>query len=360
MRWPRIIRSRRTRLARHSRKSISLTIQTLEDRAVPTATPFLLSTNPSVSTTAIITTGDNIGTYQMAGIPDGLGAFDNGDGTFTVLMNHEITDIEGIAHTHNASLGIAGHGAFVDRLVIRKSDLAVLSGADQIQTIIDGTTGLPIPTGSALLNLSRLCSADLPAPTAFFNPLTGNGTTERIFMDGEETVTAIDPALGAVVGRAFAHVLTGPDNGTSYTLPVFPRSSFENLLANPATGDTTLVMADSDGGIAGQTLNRVLAYIGTKQSTGNEVERAGLTNGTTFQVAVDGVTTESRNFALGTSSLVTTGTFKLVGGSGGTTFLRPEDGAWDPNHPNDYYFVTTDQPDTDRDCVRRQVGRHRP
>src|SRR5262245_2215416 len=359
MRWPRIIRSRRTRLARHSRKSISLTIQTLEARDVPTATPFLVPTNPSVSTTAIITTGDNVGTYQMAGIPDGLGAFDNGDGTFTVLMNHELTDTEGIARTHNASLGAAGHGAYVDRLVIRKSDLAVLSGGDQIKTIIDGTTGLPIPAGSPLLNISRLCSADLPAPTAFFNPATGKGTTARIFMDGEETVTAADPALNAVVGRAFAHIVTGPNNGTSYTLPVFPRSSFEHLLANPGSGDVTLVMAQSDGGISGQTLNRVEAYVGTKQSTGTEVERAGLTNGTTFQIAVDGVTAESRLFALGTSSLVTTGTFHLASGFGGTTFLRPEDGAWDPLHPNDYYFVTTDQLDTVKDGIGSQVGRSR-
>src|SRR5262245_7164422 len=142
----------------------TLSLEALEARDVPTATPFLVPTNPSVSFAAIITTGDNVGTYQMAGTPDGLGAFDNGDGTFTVLMNHEFTDTEGIAHTHNASLGAAGKGAFVDRLVIRKSDLAVLSGGDQIKTIIDGTTGLPIPAGSPPLNLSRLRPADLAAP----------------------------------------------------------------------------------------------------------------------------------------------------------------------------------------------------
>src|SRR5262249_21378408 len=147
---------------------------------------------------------------------------------------------------------------------------------------------------------------------------------------------------------AFAHVLTGPNNHTSFTLPAFPRSSFENLLANPSTGDETLVMANSDGGITGQTLNKVEAYVGTKQYTGNEVQRAGLTNGTTYQVAVNGVTAESRNFALGTSSLVTAGTFTLVNGFGGTTFSRPEDGAWDPRNPYDYYFVTTDVLDTVR------------
>ena len=29
--------------------------------------------------------------YRMARIPDGLGAFDNGEGTITVLMSHELT-----------------------------------------------------------------------------------------------------------------------------------------------------------------------------------------------------------------------------------------------------------------------------
>lgn len=336
----------------------ALAVESLEPRDVPTATPYLIPTHTAVSTTAIITAGDTVGTYQMAGTPDGLGAFDNGDGTFTVLMNHEFTDAEGVAHTHNASLGAAGRGSFVDRLVIRKSDLAVLSGGDLIQTVI-GPDGTPYPAGSALLNISRFCSADLPAVTAFYNPATGNGTTARLFMNGEETNTAANPALNAVVGRAFAHVVTGPNAGTSYVLPTFPRSAFENLLANPASGDTTLVMADSDGGIAGQTLNKVLAYVGTKTNTGSEVARAGLLNGTTFQIAVAGVTAESRDFALGASSLVTTGTFTLAAGNGGTTFLRPEDGAWDPNHPNDYYFVTTDRLDTVKDGIGTQVGRSR-
>ena len=49
----------------------------------------------------ILSVGDQVGVKdgpagfvgqprRMAGIPDGLGAFDNGDGTMTVLMNHEL------------------------------------------------------------------------------------------------------------------------------------------------------------------------------------------------------------------------------------------------------------------------------
>src|SRR5205807_503258 len=49
----------------------------------------------------------------------------------------------------------------------------------------------------------------------------------------------------------------------------------------------------------------------------------------------------------------------------GTTFLRPEDGAWDPRNPNRYYFVTTDRNNFAADGTARdrqpvdQVGRAR-
>ncbi|MDP2161238.1 MAG: hypothetical protein Q8K02_12190, partial [Flavobacterium sp.] len=39
----------------------------------------------------IITVGETAANgYRMVGVPDGLGAIDNGDGSFTLLMNHEI------------------------------------------------------------------------------------------------------------------------------------------------------------------------------------------------------------------------------------------------------------------------------
>jgi hypothetical protein len=53
-------------------------------------TPYLLSSDSHVYTESLLTAGDSVDGYTMAGIPDGLGAFDNGNGTFTVLMNHEI------------------------------------------------------------------------------------------------------------------------------------------------------------------------------------------------------------------------------------------------------------------------------
>jgi hypothetical protein len=101
-------------------------------------------------------------------------------------------------------------------------------------------------------------------------------------------------------------------------------------------------MGNSDGGA-----NRVFMYVGTKQSTGTPVEMAGLKGGTGYgvQVQVNGanVTTETTANCFGTSSPVYSGTFTFATGgtAAGTAFLRPEDGAWDPANPADFYFVTT-------------------
>jgi hypothetical protein len=82
-----------------------------------------------IQTRSILTTGDSVGGYRMVGIPDGLGALDNGDGTFSVLMNHELPNNRGVVRAHGAV------GAFVSRWVIRKDDLSVVSGQDLIQNV---------------------------------------------------------------------------------------------------------------------------------------------------------------------------------------------------------------------------------
>src|SRR5262245_26437376 len=59
-----------------------------------------LSAASPVRTSSILTTGDSVGSYRLAGIPDGTGAFDNGDGTFTLLVNHELGNTVGITRAH--------------------------------------------------------------------------------------------------------------------------------------------------------------------------------------------------------------------------------------------------------------------
>jgi len=300
-------------------------------------TPYLLPSVPDAKFTSILTATEAVGGYKMCGTPDGLGAFDNGNGTFTVLMNHEFGNAAGAVRAHGSK------GAFVSRWVINKNDLSVVSGADLIQTVkIWNGTGYDTYNSSnpsALSAFGRFCSADLPAVSAFYNSATGLGTQERIFMNGEETGND---------GRAFGHIATGTEAGTTYQLPYLGKFSWENSVARPFASDKTVV-----AGLDDSTPGQVYFYIGTKTNTGTDVDKAGLNGGKLYGVAVSGLLSETSAGvpAPGTAfSLADLGQVQNVNGTtlntnsnnaGVTTFLRPEDGAWDPSNLNDFYFVTT-------------------
>ena len=230
------------------------------------ATPYILPLAGSgVAVRSILTTGDAIGGYTMAGIPDGLGAFDNNDGTFTVLMNQEIGSTLGSVRAHG------GQGAFVSSWTISKSDLSVMSGRDLITNVFgwNSTTqsSNASPNNSANgngISFNRFCSADLALPSAFFNPATGLGTQARLFLNGEE---------GGATGYALANVASGANAGNSFILGKFNLSTngsglsgvggWENLLANPLAQDKTIVIGNNDGG-TGLMSNSVVVYQGTK------------------------------------------------------------------------------------------------
>jgi len=305
------------------------------------ASPYLVRLVPGVVTKSILTVGDSVtnpdGTsYRMVGIPDGLGAFDNGDGTFTVLMNHEIPGNLGVVRAHGAK------GAFVSKWVVDSDTLQVLSGEDLIKKVYrwNGTQWAQIPAGDPALTISRLCSADLPAPSAFFDAASGLGTKERIFMDGEE--------IGDE-GRQFATVVTGSDAGSAYNVGALGRASWENSVAKPDAGKV-IVVAELDDSTPGQ----VYFYIGTKKDTGNDVEKAGLTGGTLYGLKIDTVSTETNGTTVpagGASfSLVSLGDVTNSNGAqlqaasvaaGVSNMNRPEDGSWDPSDPHNFYFNTT-------------------
>jgi hypothetical protein len=298
--------------------------------------PYLVRAKPGVVTKSILTTGDSVGGYRMAGIPDGLGAFDNGDGTFTVLMNHEIPQNLGLVRAHGAA------GAFVSRWVVDKETLAVLHGEDLIRRVYQATPSgwEQIAVGSPMLTLGRLCSADLPAESAFYDAASGLGTHERIFMDGEEVGNE---------GRAIGSVATGPDSGNSYVLAGLGRFSWENSVAKPDAGVTTAV-----AGLDDATGGQVYVYLGTKKATGSEVDKAGLTGGNLYGVKIDGLAAENDGTTLPAAgahfSLVPLGDVSSLTGaalqalsvaSGVSGMNRPEDGSWDPSDPHNFYFNTT-------------------
>ncbi|MEJ7679419.1 MAG: hypothetical protein WKG06_16475 [Segetibacter sp.] len=233
--------------------------------------PYILPVAPGVKLTSVLTVNDSIGGYPMVGIPDGLGAFDNGDNTFTLLMNHELTGTVGIPRAHGKA------GAFVSKWIINKSNLSVMSGADLMQKVCLWDI-LTNSFKQDTTTFSRFCSADLPPVSAFYNSTSGLGTQERIFMNGEEN---------GMEGRAVGHIATGVNSGTSYQLPYLGKFAWENSVASPTAGDKTVV-AGMDDGPGGQ----VYFYVGTKTNAGTEIDKAGLNNGKLFGISVAGMTKE--------------------------------------------------------------------
>jgi hypothetical protein len=303
---------------------------------------------PGVFTFPLLTVGDKPADngYALPGIMDGLGAFSQGR-TFTLLANHELGNTVGAVRKHGSA------GAFVSKWVIDRNTMGVVSGEDFIQSSSkiynwDSKTSSFV-AGTKALN--RLCSANLPASTTFQSGT--KGTTERIFLSGEE----------ATDGLAWAWIVTGPEAGTGWPLPYMGRLAWENLPPAPFSGDKTVVMCMDDT----SPLGDVYVFVGEKKSSGKEIEKAGLHPGKVYGLAVTAggkaVVAEDNVNALGSSAFLGSGTFALVplGNNGDVSgmnsaeleadtkskkvcqFLRPEDGDWVPSKsfPGDYYFVTT-------------------
>jgi hypothetical protein len=304
-------------------------------------TPYLVPVAPGVTTISILTVGDSPQSnpnYRMVGIPDGLGAYSTAGGTLRLLMNHELPSDVGVVRAHGQK------GAFVSDWTISRTDLSVVSGADLIQnaTIVNGAPAF-----------GRFCSADLADRSAFYLNLNANlDFNPYLYLNGEEVGSE---------GRCFAHVASGVQQGESFELPSLGKFSIENVLARPGVSLRTVV-----AGLDDSTPGQVYFYIGTKQPFGSPIVRAGLTNGRLFGVRVPGVPLEDRTNGINGVTRFELAELGDVSGLNGaaiqtasvaagvTEFLRPEDGAWDPENPRNFFFVTTD-----RFNSSAQVGRSR-
>jgi hypothetical protein len=262
--------------------------------------------------------------YRMVGIPDGLGALDNGDGTLAIYMNHEIGKEQGKNRKH------FGRGAFVSHWTLDIASLKITAGEDLIKQVNIWLPEMQKHIVSPAYSFNRLCSADLPPLSALYDAASGKGFYGRLFMNGEEDRDG---------GRGFAHVVTGEQKGTSYELPYLGKFAWENALANPSTGIKTVVMGmdDSPGG-------QVYMYVGEKRAAGNPVEQAGMMGGNLYAVKVEGKRFGFVSF--GDVSAMSGDELEKAGQKAGVAnFMRPEDGAWDVNNPNIFYFATTDKID---------------
>lgn len=302
--------------------------------------------SPVREVVSILTVGDEVGGYIFVGIPDGMGGFMTGENQMSVFIDHEFTSTAGGIQRAHQPKGFSG-GAFISQWDIAIAPgpdfLKVLSGRDAMTSVATTSNG----TGGSLYNFARFCSGDVPEVNALFNPATGLGTTNRFFTCGEES------------GAGGRMIATDLNTGVAYQIGAFDASqgAWENGLARPYASDKTVVLGTSDG-----AANRLFLYVGEKGDMGNAADMAGLLNGISYgiQVQVDGVDVggEDREFCFGNAETgpIYSGTFTLAEGgtAAGTSFRRPEDGAWDPQNPTDFYVVCTDRMNTDT-----QIGRSR-
>jgi hypothetical protein len=330
--------------------------------------PYVIPVADGVSTKSLLTVDDPgkaSDGYDMAGIPDGLGVIKTGGRTFTLLANQEITGTSGAVRRHGQA------GSFVSKWTIDRKTLEVVSGSDLIDPGVaywdpvaqayssTPSAGGPNPRdpgdvfpalGAAF---SRFCSSTLTAPKQLWNRRSGRGYEGQIYFGNEESGDN-----GRVLGIT--------TDGTAQELPRLGKASWENTKPAYNSSDTTLVVGTEDGGQA-----QLWVHHGVKRRSGSPFDRAGLTNGAEFVIDADNAAVTNdvqfrQAYPKGTSAPVSLSNVDWDQSGGrqnaeaqadGLSLNRIEDGSWDPESPNDFYFVTTSGGSTAPNPAEPAIGR---
>jgi hypothetical protein len=311
---------------------------------------------PGASLQVLATAGDVVNGYQIAGIPDGTGAFKSGN-SVKILMNHEIG-----YSTTSATMARAGgdaSGATVTEFTMNPVTQKLTNAREFLTSALfynyatktySSTPAAPVgatekdsygtPQHTKFLN--RFCSASL-APAGRFSyvdPKTKKafGIKDAVFLTGEE---GGDESRGFAVNAA----------GQLAQIPGLGLASWETFVAAPTGTKTTALFGNEDGSA---TDSQLWLYQGTKTNTGTWFQRAGLGNGKTYVMNIGGFKTEAEFRAQVGKGKETSISFASVDASVngvaqnkaaalvGTSLARVEDGAFDPNDARNYYFVTTE------------------
>jgi Bacterial protein of unknown function (DUF839) len=281
-------------------------------------------------------TSDPSREYQMVGIPDGLGAHANGDGTSTLFMNHEF-----VQATVSEPLvdGPLYRGALVSKWIL-DADGDPVSGERAFDSVFMENTlvGPAAEVGNATPAFARFCSGSLAG--------LGHGFDRWIYLTNEEENAPI-----TFDGRGGLSVAIYDNE--AHALPKLGRFSKENTVVQPSHGGRTVIFSLEDGPA---TLdNQLYMYVGTKDRSANAsvLARNGLDNGNLYAFrAFDPGLNSERTFTSGSVSgewveipnaenLTDAQLETASDAAGAMTFVRPEDGAFNPNNRNEFFFVTT-------------------
>jgi hypothetical protein len=277
--------------------------------------------------------------YRMVGIPDGLGAHANGDGTSTLFMNHEL----GFTSLSEPVVGGAkNRGAIVSQWILDE-DGDPLAGRRAYDTIFEEDDRLgpaPVVGNEAQMprQFARFCSGSLAGREEGFD--------RPVYLTNEE-----EAGTGTFDGKGGLSVAIF--DGELHTLPALGRYSKENTVVQPGHGGRTVIFSFEDGPA---TLdNQLYMYVGKKDrsSRASVLERNGLVDGRLFVFrALDPARNSERTFTSGS----VTGEWVEIRGAedltaaeleaasdaaGAMTFVRPEDGAFNPQNRHEVLFDTT-------------------
>jgi hypothetical protein len=166
---------------------------------------YLVPTAPGVTVDPILSTGDTIGSYQMSGLPDGLGAYKTGGDTLQLFMNHELDRTFPAAPFNN------GSDARISHLTLNRKTHGVLAG------------GYPF---TGLEGFTRFCSSTLEVL---------NGTPW--YFTGEETNTS---------GHRGSSIAMNAETGQWVETPQFGKTMHENVVPLERLSKAMVITTDDD------------------------------------------------------------------------------------------------------------------
>jgi len=224
----------------------------------PTMIKDVAGGSSDLKTTSLITVGElTSGTapgsvYVPPGIFDGQGAYSNGDGTYTLLVNHEVGSSVAYGYTAEG-LDPAVLGSRISRIVVDIDADDNKANGFQSRVVSSGLAYDKV-IGTDKNGFDRFCSANLVEANSFG---ARRGFADRIYLTGEETG-----------GGAFYALDTA--NSDLYQVNAFGKGSWESAtLVDTGSTNTVAVLMFDDAAAP------LRLWVGQKTS-GGFLERNGL------------------------------------------------------------------------------------